>query len=44
MIKFGIVLMGGVRSDGVEFYMVFLLLVLSLFYFLGGGVECMLVN
>ena len=42
--KFGIGLVGGVRSVGVEFCMVFLLLVLSHFYCLGGGVECVMGN
>ena len=40
--KFGSGLVGGVRSGGVKLCMIFLLLVLSRFDPLGGGVECML--
>ena len=42
MINFGSVLVGCVCSVVVEFHMVFLLLVLSRFDRLGGGVECIL--
>ena len=40
--KFVSCLVGGVCYAGVELYMVVLLLVLSRFYCLGGGVECVL--
>ena len=39
MTKFGIGWVGGVISDGVGFYIVFLLVFLSRFDRLGGGVE-----
>ena len=42
--KFGIGLVGGVRSDGDEFCIVFLILVLRRFDSLGGDVECVLVQ
>ena len=42
--KFGIGLVGGVRSGDVGFCIVFLLLVISSFDCLGGGVECVLVH
>ena len=40
--KFGSGPVGGVRSGSIESCMVFLFLVLSHFYCIGGGVECFL--
>ena len=44
VMKFGSVFLVGVRSVGVECHMDFVLLVLSRFYRLGGGIECVLGN
>ena len=40
--KFGSGFVEGVRSGGVELYMVFLLMFISRFDHLGGGMECVL--
>ena len=44
VMKFGINRVGGVISYGVGLCIVFLLVFLSRFYFLGGGMECVLAH